>query len=92
MTIGEIIAFMAKAWLFTPDQGRLIQGVFQLVFNREQASEMTNGDAQQLMRAAEKDPNLKYTWEMIRVGDNSFIVEGTERKAKQKRSGASRSL
>ena len=52
-----------------------------MVFNRVEAAEMTNGDAQQIMRAAEKGyPN--YSWELIGIGNNLFVVEGTEKSGK----------
>ena len=69
---------MAKSWLFTEDGGIPLEGKFQVVFRRQQATEMTYGNAHQLMRAAEKGYR-NYTWELIKIDDNSFIVEGTEK-------------
>jgi len=67
---------MAKSWLFAERQARPIHGEYRLVFTRQEAAEMSNGDAQQLVRAAEREYPTS-TWEMIEVGTNSFIVEGT---------------
>jgi hypothetical protein len=69
---------MDKAWLDVPYHGENISGEYQIVYDRHQAAEMTNGNAQQLMRAAQSTYR-DYVWEIVPIA-NSFIVEGTKRK------------
>ena len=69
---------MAKAWLNAPYHGENIAGEFQIVFDRSLAAEMSNGNAQQIMRAAEKGYR-DYLWEVLPSG-NFFIVEGTRKQ------------
>lgn len=68
---------MEKAWIAAPYHGENISGEYQIVSERSRASEMSNGNAQQLMRAVEKLPSV-YTWTMVPVG-KWFIVEGTKK-------------
>jgi hypothetical protein len=69
---------MAKAWLNVQYEGKNIAGEYQIVFHRHQAVEMSDANAQQLMRAAQiAYPN--YRWEMVAVS-NWFIVEGTKKE------------
>jgi len=67
-----------KAWLNVPYHGENIAGEYQIVFTRRQAAEMTNANAQQVMRAAQS-AYTDYTWEMVPAG-KWFIVEGTKKK------------
>jgi hypothetical protein len=72
---------MAKAWLFADNQGKDIEGGWQIVSSRAEAAPMTNGNAHNIMRHAEKRyPN--YRWKLIGIGNNLFIVEGTEKSMK----------
>lgn len=70
---------MAKAWLYARDQGRPIAGEFNQVFSRAEAAEMSYANAQQIMRTAE-DNFLDYTWRMVEVRKDVFIVEGDPKK------------
>jgi hypothetical protein len=45
---------MSKAWIAAPFHEENIDGEYQIVFDRIRASEMSNGNGQQLMRAVEK--------------------------------------
>jgi hypothetical protein len=67
-----------KAWLFAQDRARQATFGYQPVFKRSEASEMSEHDAHELMRAAE-DAYRDYTWSVERVGITSdlFVVEGT---------------
>ena len=69
---------MAKAWLEVPYHGENITGEFQMVFQRQRATEMSNGNAQQLMRTAQSKI-YDYVWEIVPVG-KFFIVEGTKKE------------
>jgi len=69
---------MAKAWLNVPYHGENIAGEYQIVYERHQAAEMSNGNAQQLMRVAQTT-YADYLWEMVPSGQ-FFIVEGTKKK------------
>jgi hypothetical protein len=69
---------MAKAWLQVPYHGENISGEYQIVFERQEAVEMSNANAQQLMRAAQS-AYTDYDWQLVPVG-NFFIVKGTKKK------------
>jgi hypothetical protein len=69
---------MTKAWLNVPYHGENISGEYGIVYERHQAVEMSDANAQQLMRQAQT-ASSDYTWEMIPVG-RFFIVEGTKKK------------
>jgi hypothetical protein len=75
-TSGTIL-IMAKSWLNVPYDGEYIAGEYQIVCERNQASEMSNANAQQMMRVAQVAYN-DYAWEMVPAG-GSFIVEGTKK-------------
>jgi hypothetical protein len=68
-----------KAWLYAQDRAGQSLVPIQIVFNRNQAIEMTENNAHEMMRAAEST-HPQYTWGMVGVGCNLFIVEGTEKK------------
>jgi hypothetical protein len=68
---------MATAWIAAPYHGEPISGEYQIVYARSLASEMSNGNAQQLMREAQI-AHKDYIWDMVPSG-NFFIVEGTKK-------------
>jgi hypothetical protein len=70
-----------KAWLHAEDHARQIAFQYQIVFDRQQAAEMTENNAHEVMRGAERD-YPEYTWEIVKVsaGRNVFVVEGTQKK------------
>jgi hypothetical protein len=68
-----------KAWLFAGDQARQTSFPAMIVFDRKQASEIKECNAQEVMRGAERDYPA-YTWEMVKVPSrNLFVVEGTKK-------------
>jgi len=69
-----------KAWLSVPYHGENIAGEYQIVYERHRATEMSNGNAQQMKRAAET-AFTGYIWRMVPVG-KFFIVEGTKKEKK----------
>jgi len=69
---------MAKAWLTVPYHGENISGEYGRVFERHLATEMSNGNAQQLMRAAETGYR-DYSWKIVPSG-KFFVVEGTKKE------------
>jgi hypothetical protein len=77
---GEIIACM-KAWLSAEASAKPIAFRYQIVFIRDEAAEMTENNAHEVMRGAERD-YAGYTWKMIKVADdrNLFVVEGTKKQ------------
>jgi hypothetical protein len=55
----------------------------RIVFTSLQASELTEHDAQEVMRGAERD-SPEYRWTMVNVpGSTFFLVEGDEKKSEQ---------
>jgi hypothetical protein len=75
--VGEIIACM-KAWLFAGDHARQTSFPDMIVFDRQQASEMKEYNAHEVMRRAERDYPA-YTWEMVKIPSrNLFVVEETK--------------
>ena len=69
-----------KSWLHVADRGNAITGEFRLVFDPNQAVEMTENNAHELMRRAQVVAP-EYTWEMVRIpSSNLFVVEGTRKK------------
>ena len=46
---------MTKAWLSVPYHGENISGEYGIVYERHQAVEMSDANAQQLMRQAQTD-------------------------------------
>jgi hypothetical protein len=69
-----------KSWVHADNNATQSKFTYSLVFSREQAAEMTEHDAHEVMRAAETG-SPEYVWEMVRVSDarNLFVVEGTEK-------------
>jgi hypothetical protein len=61
---SEIIAFM-KAWLHAEDHARQSAFPYHIVFSRQQAAEMTENNAHEVMRGAERD-YPEYTWELVK--------------------------
>lgn len=69
---------MAKSWLFAEDAGKLVKGELRLVFDRHEAAEMNNANAQQIMRTATYH-YPEYVWNTVEVRHGVFIVEGDEK-------------
>jgi hypothetical protein len=69
---------MAKAWLYVPDRGTQIEGGYTIVYEQSKAVEMSENNAREVMKAAQKG-YPEYTWEVIPSG-NQFVVEGTIRQ------------
>jgi len=66
-----------KAWLHAEDSAKQSAFQFQIVSNRKQAAEMTENNAHEVMRGAERE-YPEYAWEMIKIpGGNVLVVEGT---------------
>jgi hypothetical protein len=78
-SLGAIIARM-KAWLFAEGLSEQTAFAYHLVFSRPQAAELTEHDAHEVIRGAERDfPG--YRWTMVNVpGSAFFLVEGDEKK------------
>ena len=69
-----------KAWLYAEDHAKSIKFPYRIVFERNQAVEMTENNAHEVMRGAEGQ-NPEYTWELVKVhGRNMYVVEGTRKK------------
>jgi hypothetical protein len=67
-----------KAWLHAQDQGKPVVFGYQIVFSRNEAAEMKENNAHEVMRGAERGyPD--YVWEMVKVPGNLFVVEGTKK-------------
>lgn len=68
-----------KAWLYAQDRARQNTFQFQIVFDRNQAIEMAENNAHEVMRGAEGQ-YPEYQWELVKVSDiGLFIVEGTRK-------------
>jgi hypothetical protein len=69
-----------KAWLHAEGFGKETAFPYHIVFSRQEAAEMVEHDAHEVMRGAERD-HPKYKWEMVKLPNgNLFVVEGTEKK------------
>jgi len=71
-----------KAWLHAEGLGEQTQIRFSyhLVFSKQQAAELTEHDAHEVMRGAERD-FPEYRWMMVNVpGSAFFLVEGVGTK------------
>ena len=79
MTNGAIIACM-KAWLYAERLSEQTAFTCRIVFSRLQAAELTEHDAHEVMRGAERD-FPEYKWVMVNLpGSAFFLVEGDEKK------------
>lgn len=68
-----------KAWLHAQDRAESVAGEYRIVFSRNEAIEMTEHDAHELMRAAENS-FPEYSWKMMKIPSSGlFIVEGTKK-------------
>lgn len=67
-----------KAWIDAENAAQAVAFPFQIVFNRNEAVEMRENNAHEVLRAAESSYR-DYKWEMVRVREGVYIVEGTKR-------------
>lgn len=76
---GVIIERM-KAWLYAERLSEQTAFAYRIVSSRLQASELTEHDAHEVMRRAERDLP-EYRWIMVNVPGSAFFwVEGDEKK------------
>jgi hypothetical protein len=69
-----------KAWLYAERLSEQAAFTYHLVFSRPQAVELTEYDAHEAMRGAERD-FPEYKWTMVNLpGSAFFLVEGGEKK------------
>ena len=65
-----------KAWINAQIHAAPIRFGFKIVFNHAAAAEMTENNAQETLRAAEKEYR-DYAWKLAPVpGKDLFVVEG----------------
>jgi hypothetical protein len=69
-----------QAWLYAERLSEQTAFTHRIVFSRLQASELTEHDAHEVVRAAERDfPEHK--WRMVNIpGSAFFFVEGDQKK------------
>jgi len=76
--VDAIIPYM-KAWMFAEDAATPVGFPIKIVYRREEAAELAENNAHEVMRAAETNfPD--YNWEMVKVPNrNAFVVEGNKK-------------
>jgi hypothetical protein len=69
-----------KAWLYAERLSEQTAFTHRLVFSRLQATELTEYDAHEVMRHAERD-FPEYRWTMVNLPGSAFFwVEGDQKK------------
>lgn len=78
LTINEIIPNM-KAWMFAEDAATPPGFPIKMVYRREEAVELAENNAHEVMRAAEINFPA-YRWAMVKLpNSNAFVVEGDKK-------------
>ena len=67
-----------KAWIDAENKAEAVTFPFQIVFNRHEAVELKENNAHELLRAAEGNYR-EYRWEMVKVREGVYIVEGIQK-------------
>ncbi len=70
-----------KAWLYPEGLAKKSAFGYEMVFDRRKAAELTENNAHEVMRAAERD-YPKYSWASVKIQDgrNLYVVEGTKKQ------------